>query len=184
MRLAKSIFVALCAISMTAAFASCDREERKIKELPPDNTPTSTVRQSELQPGQPVADKEMRVPYEENAYAMSEGKRLYEWFNCAGCHAQGGGSIGPPLIDEKWLYGASPENIYATIVEGRPNGMPAFGDKIPNNELWQIVAYVRALNGQASKDAAPSRSDHMQAKPSEQSTKQEPLRTQRAEHKQ
>ncbi len=36
-----------------------------------------------------------------------------------------------------------PENIYATIINGRPNGMPAFGGKIPPQQVWQIVAYVQ-----------------------------------------
>jgi cytochrome c oxidase cbb3-type subunit 3 len=184
MRFTRSISVTLCALSIALAFASCERERREFKGSPPPVSPVNDVRQSELRPGPPMPDNRAEAPYVDNAYAMSEGKRLFESMNCVGCHAHGGGAIGPPLIDEKWIYGASPENIYATIVEGRPNGMPAFADKIPNDQIWQIVAYVRSLNGMASKDAAPSRSDHMQAKPAEQSTKQEPLRTQRAERKQ
>ena len=65
--------------------------------------------------------------YEENAFALSEGKRLYSAFNCVGCHAHGGGGMGPALIDDKWIYGHEPGQIFATIVEGRPNGMPSFG---------------------------------------------------------
>ena len=34
-------------------------------------------------------------PYENNAYQLSQGKRLYDWFNCKGCHASGGGASGP-----------------------------------------------------------------------------------------
>ena len=44
--------------------------------------------------------------YEDNAYHLSEGKRLYTWFNCNGCHAKGGGGSGPPLMDDRWIYGA------------------------------------------------------------------------------
>ncbi len=101
---------------------------------------------------------------------MSQGKQLFEWFNCSGCHAQGGGSIGPALMDDKWIYGGAAENIYATIVEGRPNGMPSFRGRIPPQQVWQLVAYVRSMSGQVSKDAAPSRSDHLFMKKSEQST--------------
>ena len=92
---------------------------------------------------------------------MNEGKRLFAWFNCVGCHAHGGGGMGPPLIDERWIYGSAPENIYSTIVEGRPNGMPSFRGKIPDYQVWQLVAYVRALGGLAPKDAAPGRNDEM-----------------------
>jgi cytochrome c oxidase cbb3-type subunit 3 len=34
--------------------------------------------------------------FEENAYMVSEGKRLFSAFNCVGCHAHGGGGMGRP----------------------------------------------------------------------------------------
>ena len=69
-----------------------------------------------------------------NAYARREGKRLFSWYNCIGCHANGGGGMGPPLMDDEWIYGSEPANIFATIVEGRPNGMPSFGGSIPETQ--------------------------------------------------
>ena len=74
-----------------------------------------------------------------------------------------------PLMDDQWIYGDSPDNIFATIVEGRPNGMPAFGGRIPTQQVWQLAAYVRSMSGQLRKDVAPGRSDNMMMKPSEQS---------------
>src|SRR5205085_7550008 len=56
---------------------------------------------------------------EQNAYDLSEGKRLFAAYNCTGCHANGGGGMGPPLIDRAWLYGSGPRDVYASIVEGR-----------------------------------------------------------------
>lgn len=103
--------------------------------------------------GASAPSSEQRSPYEHNAYAISQGKRLFDWYNCSGCHAHGGGDIGPALIDADWIYGSSPEAIYATIVGGRPNGMPAFGDKVPRQQVWQLVAYVQSLTGQLSRDA-------------------------------
>ena len=67
--------------------------------------------------------------------------------NCTGCHAHGGGAIGPPLMDDSWIYGSHPDQIFATIVEGRPNGMPSFRGKLPDYEIWQLAAYVRSLSG-------------------------------------
>ena len=52
---------------------------------------------------------------ERNAYAVAQGKLFYRWFNCIGCHAQGGGAIGPALMDESWIYGKDPDSIFATI---------------------------------------------------------------------
>jgi hypothetical protein len=50
---------------------------------------------------------------------MTEGQRLYNWYNCGGCHFRGGGGIGPALMDEVWIYGKEPANLYASIL-GRP----------------------------------------------------------------
>jgi cytochrome c oxidase cbb3-type subunit 3 len=76
-------------------------------------------------------------------------------------------------MDATWIYGSNPENIYSTIVEGRPNGMPSFRQKIPDNQVWQIVAFVRSLSGQLRKDVAPTRSDDMNAHRSAERIKQE-----------
>ena len=93
--------------------------------------------------------------------------------NCYGCHANGGGAIGPALMDDKWIYGSQPDQIFATIVEGRPNGMPAFHGKLPDYQVWQLAAYVRSLSGQVPKDAAPGRNDDMQVKEPENSKERE-----------
>jgi cytochrome c oxidase cbb3-type subunit III len=149
---------------------SCERETRRFREIPPTATADALVKQSGLQPGPTVRQIDIRSAYEENAYAVSEGKRLYKQYNCVGCHALGGGAIGPALMDDEWIYGSAPENIYATIVEGRPNGMPSFGGKISTTQVWQLVAYVRSMSGWIRKDVAPGRDDAMQATAQEQGT--------------
>jgi cytochrome c oxidase cbb3-type subunit 3 len=146
--------------------ASCKREQRQFD--PPPSTLNTTVIMSDLQPGASRSQPPVKNPVEDSAQALSEGKRLFSQYNCSGCHANGGGAIGPPLMDEKWIYGSNPENIYSTIVEGRPNGMPAFRYKIPDNQVWQIAAFVKSLSGQIRKDVAPGRSDDMNAHRSEQ----------------
>ena len=150
--------------------ASCKREERGFRVDPPSASRINTKRLSDLQPGMPANHVPVKNEYEENGPAISEGKRLYEWFNCVGCHAHGGGGMGPPLMDEEWIYGGEPDQIFATIVEGRPNGMPSFRGKIPDYEVWQLVAYVRSLSGQVPKDAASGRDDDMNVKKNEQQT--------------
>ena len=116
--------------------------------------------------------------YERNASALANGKRLFGWYNCNGCHANGGGGSGPALMDDVWLYGSDPVTIYQTIVEGRPNGMPAFGGRVPDDEIWQLVAYVRSMSGLASQDAAPNRDDALYTKPAEnQAERGKPVRS-------
>lgn len=143
------------------ALAGCEREERRFRELPPAAARRNTERLVSLVPGPYTGDIRVASPYSHNAYAIAEGKRLYTWFNCNGCHAHGGGGMGPPLMDARWRYGSDPENIFATIVEGRPNGMPSFRGKIPEYQVWQLVAYVQSMSGNVRKDAAPGRTDDM-----------------------
>ena len=151
-----------------SSLTACKREERRFRERPPAATAYDAVTMSSLQPGPVVIETEMRNPYEDNAYAVSEGKQLFDQMNCSGCHSHGGGGIGPPLTDDEWIYGSEPQNIFATIVEGRPNGMPSFRGRIPNYQVWELVAYVRALGGLQGKAIRTTRDDHMMYKESEQ----------------
>jgi cytochrome c oxidase cbb3-type subunit 3 len=102
-----------------------------------------------------------RTRHEENAYSVAQGKTLFRWYNCNGCHAAGGGGMGPALMDEQWLYGSESRAIYETIMNGRPNGMPAFKGRISEDQVWQLVAYVRSMSGWVSKDVAPGRADSL-----------------------
>jgi cytochrome c oxidase cbb3-type subunit 3 len=171
----------LC-LAAAAALTACDREQRRLRESPPSLTPNGVVRVSTLQPGVPRdTSRHVANPYDDNAYAISEGQRLFGWYNCSGCHANGGGGMGPPLMDDKWIYGGDPENIYATIMEGRPNGMPSFAGKIPASQVWELVAYVRTLSGLTPSAARSSRSDHMMMYPGSQSL-QKPEKPKRSFH--
>ena len=145
--------------------AGCEREARRFENPASNSKPGAQAqRLSVNQPAVARADgvqeaRDTHSPYIQNAYAVNQGKRLYHWYNCSGCHAGGGGSIGPPLMDTEWRYGSDPANIFASIMRGRPNGMPSFGGHIPEDQAWQIVAYVQSMSGGARKDVAPSRSD-------------------------
>lgn len=154
---------------MVALLFGCEREERGFRVKTPDAARVNSKQLTDLAAGTPAPLPAEPNDYEKNAFALSEGKRLFEQMNCTGCHAHGGGAIGPPLMDEKWIYGSQPEQIFSTIVEGRPNGMPAFHGKLPDYEVWQLTAYVRSLSGQTRKNAAPGRDDDMQIKTPENS---------------
>jgi cytochrome c oxidase cbb3-type subunit 3 len=84
--------------------------------------------------------------YYDNAEAVNNGKRLFQQYNCSGCHSSGGGGMGPSLMDGEWIYGGRLEQIHQSLVVGRPNGMPAWGDKVQDQQLWEIAAYVRSLS--------------------------------------
>lgn len=120
----------------------------------------------ELRPGGASMPLPTAPPgYREDAASVSAGQSLYENFNCSGCHQQGGGGIGPALMDDEWIYGSTPLEIFHSISEGRPNGMPAFRGKIPETQLWELVGYVRALGGLVPSVRLPARTDHLQSTP-------------------
>src|SRR3954469_21329748 len=158
----RRILLAAVAISLPL-LPGCEREKREYHQLPAAAARPDSVHTTDLVPGEPQPPSPVRSPYQNNAYGMGEGKRLYAAYNCNGCHAQGGGGIGPPLMDDKWIYGSSPDQIYSTIVQGRPDGMPAFGGRIPDDQVWQLVAYVRSMSGLVRSDVAPGRSDGLQS---------------------
>jgi cytochrome c oxidase cbb3-type subunit 3 len=175
----------IAALVVTICFASsCKREERtfqtqpaaaNIEDVPsliPYRAGGATQRSAATRPAAPPG-----ADYEANVYALSEGGRLFQAMNCTGCHAHGGGGIGPALMDDQWIYGWEPEVIFDSIVQGRPNGMPSFGGRMADYQVWQIVAYVRSLSGLTSRQAAPGRSDHMSGAPLPNSVQRERPRT-------
>jgi cytochrome c oxidase cbb3-type subunit III len=168
-------FLPLAFAVLALLLAACERERRELRPPAAAANRPVLVRQTSLQPGRVVPAPPATGPYDENAFGISEGQRLFNWYNCSGCHSHGGGGMGPPLMDGKWIYGSEPQNIYGTIVEGRPNGMPSWGGRIPSYQVWEIVAYVRSLSGLTPKNAVPARADEMQAKEKPSEKDQHPI---------
>jgi cytochrome c oxidase cbb3-type subunit 3 len=164
-----SVAVLLGAVVCAIATASCEREDRKLNSQQP-AAPTQMVSQVSLQPGPNVVTDTTEGPYDDNAYRTSEGQVLFEQMNCSGCHSNGGGGMGVALTDDEWIYGSRPDQIFATIAEGRPNGMPSWKYRLNNEQIWELVAYVRSLSGLTPKGARPSREDHMMVKPAPSQT--------------
>lgn len=99
--------------------------------------------------GNPVSKLERPTipnPYAGDISAIAQGRALFDAMNCSGCHAaEGGGGMGPPLSDGQWIYGGQPADIYLTIAQGWPNGMPAWGEALPPQAIWELVAYIQTL---------------------------------------
>jgi cytochrome c oxidase cbb3-type subunit 3 len=157
-------------ICMAAALlAGCRREERSYRLDPPALEGLDAVA---LMPGRiggapPDAYVAMGRPYETNAFDLAQGKRLYDTFNCRGCHADGGGASGPAFLDGSWRYGADPASVYVSIRDGRTNGMPPFRDLLTPEQIWQLAGYVRTVGSYAPVTGATSRNDQMQSRPAE-----------------
>ena len=94
--------------------------------------------------------------------SVAAGKKAYD-ANCAACHgnvAQGAVKAGatisiieeqrgkqpPDLTDDQWDHGATDAEIYSVIKRGVPPTMMAgFDGRVPDNDIWNIVNYLRSL---------------------------------------
>jgi len=136
--------VALTAIALIAfVCAGCTGpplENAAQGATPPIGTPVGPVPGAAQQsPGRPD-------PYGQDKVALSEGRQLFENYNCAGCHGDhAGGGMGPSLRDQDWIYGSADAQVFNSIAEGRGKGMPAWGAKVPEDQIWKLVAYIKSL---------------------------------------
>ena len=106
-----------------------------------------------IQPGNVPrpAGLQLRNPYEGNTQAVATGAKLFVAYNCIDCHgADGSGAMGPSLADGRWHFGGTSSEVFESIYQGRPEGMPAWGSLIAPDQIWMLTAYVRSLS--AGKD--------------------------------
>ena len=159
----------LAIVMLVMPTLACHRERRPLAPTAADSQRPMPLRVSGLQPGpKQLAATGINNPYEGNAFAISQGQQLFDQYNCSGCHFHGGGGIGPALMDSEWIYGSSPANIFTTISEGRPNGMPSYGGHIPVYQIWQLTTYVRAVGGFEPQGATSPRSEAMMPRRAEE----------------
>ena len=85
-------------------------------------------------------------PYANDASILPQGRQLFVQYNCSGCHGDhGGGGMGPSLRDTLWYYGDDDASIFASITEGRQHGMPSWGSKLPRDQIWMLVSYIKSM---------------------------------------
>jgi cytochrome c oxidase cbb3-type subunit 3 len=98
--------------------------------------------------------------FEGNTADIADGKQLFGQMNCTGCHFHGGGGMGPALMSGHWRYGGQIDQIYESIAQGRPNGMPSWQFVLQPEQIWMLAAYVKSLSppvaASVSKAGAPA----------------------------
>jgi cytochrome c oxidase cbb3-type subunit III len=93
--------------------------------------------------GQPFV---LRNPFEGNKQAIETGKQLFVAYNCVDCHgAEGAGAMAPSFQDGRWHFGGSAGAVFESIYQGRPDGMPSWGGRISNDQIWMLTSYLRSL---------------------------------------
>lgn len=88
---------------------------------------------------QPRADSLLN-PLAGDSAAAVDGGKLFDGFNCSGCHP----GAGPALTDGRWKYGGTDAQVFTSIYFGRARGMPAYGGAVPRESIWRIVTWLRA----------------------------------------
>jgi cytochrome c oxidase cbb3-type subunit III len=160
---------AAAGLSALAAVFGWMREPRHYRASPPLLAALDKVRlmPNGISGAPPEVYFALGKPYETTAFDLSQGKRLYSWFGCSGCHGEGTGGKGPSFIDGWWLYGPSMVSIVASIRDGRPHGMPAFRNRMTSDEIWQLAGYIKSLGAYKASVNAPSRNDAKINRPAE-----------------
>ena len=69
--------------------------------------------------------------------------------HCASCHGTDlAGGRAPSLFNEQWLATMADTRLTASIRNGVANtGMPAFGSLLTDDQIWQLVQYIRLQSG-------------------------------------
>jgi cytochrome c oxidase cbb3-type subunit 3 len=86
--------------------------------------------------------------------AIAAGAKLYAT-SCAACHGpDGSGGRGPNLVRRPLWHPLSDEDIFRTIRNGVPGAdMPP--TKLPDDQTWNLVAFIHSLIGPASENKVP-----------------------------
>lgn len=142
-----SLLAALATLTFLAAGCNSGSTSVATSAAPPVPTTVGPVPGSVSEPPHPTD------PFAGDPVAAQNGWRLFNWYNCSGCHGgRGGGGMGPSLRDKVWLYGSRDDQIFDSIAEGRSKGMPAWGTKIPEDQIWQLVTYIKTMRTPAEPD--------------------------------
>lgn len=79
--------------------------------------------------------------------AIAEGKTHYET-SCQACHMpDGSGRIGSSLIDDRRTYERTKTDVglFETIFGGAAGAMQPFRDRLTQDEMLKLIAYLRTL---------------------------------------
>jgi mono/diheme cytochrome c family protein len=112
-----------------------------------------------------VAAERLKNPVPMSQASVERGKVVYGDF-CVPCHGasgKGDGPVAPKFVAPPPLDGAAQKGradgfIYATIRQGSLSQiMPAYGYRMSEQERWDLVNYVRSLQGVVAQVDEPQR---------------------------
>lgn len=101
----------------------------------------------------PAADHAMANPMAGQPDAISAGLTLFQ-NNCAQCHgADGNGRGRRPPVHSVRIAGTTDGDLFWLLRNGQPfRGMPSWA-KLPEDQRWQLIAWLRTIQPQPAPPA-------------------------------
>src|SRR5581483_9190057 len=84
-------------------------------------------------------------PYAGDEAAITQGRSTFR-ARCSSCHGEdGNGGRAPELTSGHFASGDRDSDVYRAISAGVPNSeMPAWSTRLKPDEIWRVVAFLRA----------------------------------------
>jgi mono/diheme cytochrome c family protein len=143
----------------TGATDAATPAESAQAQAPPPAAPTAAPAPAPAKPSEPAvaapaapsappaaASDSPVAGYLADPQAMTRASGLFRAVCTGYCHTtqQAAARDAPNLFDCTWTHGSSDEEIFDTIAAGVPDTqMQAFGERLPHEDLWKLVAYLR-----------------------------------------
>jgi mono/diheme cytochrome c family protein len=102
--------------------------------------------------GNPEAAKVVN-PVPRTAESIAAGRKTYARL-CVRCHGPegkgdggGAGAGGQPadFTDAAWDFGSSDGEIFSVIRDGTSADMEAYGERLKEQEIWEVVHFLKSL---------------------------------------
>jgi mxaJ protein len=137
--------VPLAATNAPAAGAS-PAAARQENQAPQSSPPPPTAQTPSDGSQTPPSFKKLN-PFTGKEDGIAAGKTLYIQVGCQGCHGGGGGGgMAASLIDDNWKFGSDDETLFKLIKGQIPEQtMPVVYSSLPDDQVWQILAFIRTL---------------------------------------
>ncbi len=102
------------------------------------------------------AGQALSNPVEATPASIARGRQRYV-FSCRQCHGNTGlgdgdmshaGGVPSDFTDAIWQHGETAGEIFLVIRDGMTADMQAYADQIPEEDIWNLVNYIKSLAGE------------------------------------
>jgi cytochrome c oxidase cbb3-type subunit I/II len=125
---------------MVAMIAYMHKLGRDISEAPGAENQTTAMHAPVATDNTPKGE----VKLLDSAEDLAAGKKIWD-ANCVVCHGKDGAGVAtfPSLIDDEWLHGNKPADVYKQISEGNVvKGMVPYKTMLSEKQITQVTSYL------------------------------------------